>query len=186
VLDYETTGNSFTNNLIGTGADGQSPLPNGWNGINIQEAHDNTVGFGNTIAHNGGAGVRIGETQVVGNTVTRNSIYGNLLGQIDRYGAAPAPLPPTLTDWDGETVSGLACAGCQIEIFSNRDPQPAGHIYVDTTAADGSGDFSIVVGTGYLYLSATATDGTGTTSEFASGIKVGFDVFLPLALKESS
>jgi hypothetical protein len=82
-------------------------------------------------------------------------------------------------------VSGTACAGCQVEVFANPDPQPAGRIYLGTTAVAGDGTFSLAVGAGYRYLAATATDADGTTSEFSISLFVGdySYVYLPLALR---
>jgi hypothetical protein len=84
-----------------------------------------------------------------------------------------------LTGWDGETVSGTACAGCQVEVFANPGPQPAGHTYLGTTTAAGDGKFSLNVGSGYSFLAATATDADGTTSEFSTNPYV----YLPLIVK---
>ena len=185
ILINEATGNQVSDNDIGVAADGLSPLPNDVFGIILGTAPHNTLGPGNTIAYNQ-VGIAIGYPESVGNTITQNSIYGNTDEQIDFF-EVPQPLAPApaLIGWDGAVVSGTACAGCQVEVFDNPDPRPAGQTYVGTTAAAGDGTFSLAVGSGYRYLAATATDSDGTTSEFSNSLFVGeySYVYLPLALK---
>ena len=124
----------------------------------------------------------------MGNTITQNSIYANTDKQIGFF-EVPQPLAPAplLTGWVGETVSGNACAGCQVEVFTNPGPQSAGHTYLGTTMAAGDGTFSLSVGPGYSYLAATATDANGTTSEFSTSIIFGtipyLYIHLPLIVK---
>jgi hypothetical protein len=121
----------------------------------------------------------------VGNTITQNSIYANTDEQIGFF-EVPQPLAPApnLTGWDGTTVSGTACAGCQVEVFANADPQPAGHTYLGATTAAGDGTFNLTTGAGYHYLAATATDAEGTTSEFSNSLFVSTYtyVYLPLVV----
>jgi parallel beta-helix repeat protein len=187
ILLLETTENEVRDNNIGVAVDGVSPLPNTGVGIILVTAPDNIIGTGNTIAYNQ-FGVAIGYPASVGNTITQNSIYGNTDEQIGFFDV-PSPLAPApnLTGWDGTTVSGSACAGCQVEVFANWSPVPAGHTYLGTTTAAGGGSFSLSVGPGYRYLAATATDGDGTTSEFSNILLVDTDVYLylPLAAKNA-
>ena len=178
ILLAETTENEVRDNNIGVVADGLSPLPN-LGGIIVTKAPNNTLGPGNIIAYNQ-VGVAIGYPESVGNTITQNSIYANTYEQIHFF-EVPQPLAsaPVLTGWDGETVSGTACAGCQVEVFANPDSRPAGHTYLGTTTATGDGKFSLNVGSGYSYLAATATDAEGTTSEFGTTPYL----YLPLIVK---
>ncbi|WP_324721061.1 MopE-related protein [Salinimicrobium sp. HB62] len=86
------------NNLIGTKADGVSPLGNGEFGIQIFNGSENNIigssldGKGNTIAHNGAGGILVSyfdnrgsqvTTQPLKNTLTKNNIFGNLNIGID-------------------------------------------------------------------------------------------------------
>jgi titin len=185
ILILEATGSQVRDNDIGVAADGLSPLPNDVFGIILVTAPHNIIGPGNTIAYNA-AGVAIGYPESVGNTITQNSIYANTKEQIDFFEVAQPLAPaPNLTGWDGETVSGTACAGCQVEVFANPGPQPAGHTYLGTTTAAGDGTFSLTVGPGYRYLAATATDAEGTTSELSTSLFIGTisNVYLPLTVK---
>jgi len=185
IMLIETTGNEVRDNNIGVAADGTSPLPNIEAGITLGIAPQNTIGPGNTIAYNA-VGVAIVYPESVGNTITQNSIYANIYHQIG-FSEVPQPLAPApnLTGWDGATVSGTACAGCQVEVFANPGPQPAGHTYLGTTTAAGDGTFNLTTGAGYRYLTATATDADGTTSEFSTSLFIGTYtyVYLPLIVK---
>ncbi|MGB5843203.1 MAG: NosD domain-containing protein [Anaerolineales bacterium] len=185
ILILESTGNQVRDNNIGVAVDSLSPLPNDVFGIILFTAPHNIIGAGNTIAYNQ-VGIAIGYPESVGNTITQNSIYANTDEQIDFF-EVPQPLAPAplLTGWDGETVSGTACAGCQVEVFANPGPQPAGHTFLGTTTAAGDGTFSLTAGPGYRYLAATATDAEGTTSEFSTSLFIGTTsyVYLPLIVK---
>jgi parallel beta-helix repeat protein len=185
ILILEATGNLVRDNDIGVATDGLSPLPNEGVGIILATAPHNIIGPRNTIAYNG-FGVAIAFPESVGNTITQNSIYANTDEQIGFF-EVPQPLAPApnLTGWEGETVSGTACAGCQVEVFANPGPQPAGHTYLGTTTAAGDGTFSLTAGPGYRYLAATATDAEGTTSELSTSLFIGTIsyVYLPLIVK---
>lgn len=71
------------NTLFGVAPDGKNGLGNGGDGVLISEsAHDNNIGGqgeneGNTIAFNGGAGVRIDETAGAGNNIDPNILFAN-------------------------------------------------------------------------------------------------------------
>ena len=73
--------NTVRDNLIGTRADGTSPLGNGSHGVVIADGNDNDIGVDgvfpqdNTIAHNGGDGVFV--LSGTGNQILSNSIFDN-------------------------------------------------------------------------------------------------------------
>jgi titin len=183
----ESTGNVISNNNIGVAADGFSPLPNTRDGIVLFKAPENLIGPGNIVANNR-YGVAIVYPESFGNTITQNSIYNNKIYQIAFF-EVPEPLAPApaLIGWDDVTmtVTGTACAGCQVEVFANPWQTPAGRTYLGAITADGDGNFSMMVGEGHIFLTATATDVEGTTSEFSNSLQVGtlLYVYLPLALK---
>lgn len=66
---------TISNNLIGTAADGTSPLPNGGHGIEMVIAQGNIVSGGNTIAFNGGAGIC--DCSGLGQAWAGNSVHSN-------------------------------------------------------------------------------------------------------------
>jgi hypothetical protein len=89
ILSGFTFGNVVQGNLVGTKKDGVSPLGNFLDGVSL-EAFNNTIGgtasgAGNTIAFNGGAGVRVRAAQFVGNGIG-NRISGNTIFSNNRLG----------------------------------------------------------------------------------------------------
>jgi hypothetical protein len=185
ILLLETTENEIMDNKIGVASNGLSPLPNSEVGIVISTAPGNTIGVGNIIAYHQ-VGVAIFNPESIGNTITQNSIYANTDEQIGFF-EVPEPLAPApvLIGWDGATLSGTSCAGCQVEVFANADPQPAGRTYLGTATAAGDGTFSLIIVPHNRYLAATATDAGGTTSEFSNNltISVGYYIYLPVVIK---
>ncbi len=71
--DSGTSGNSATDNLIGTDISGNAALPNS-NGVNIYDAENNTLGSGNVISGNSGAGVQISGSDNYGNLMVGSFI----------------------------------------------------------------------------------------------------------------
>ena len=74
------SGNIVQGNLIGTNALGTAAIPNGFDGIFINNAPNNTIGgttpgAGNTISGNGSSGI-----QLFGLATTGNVVQGNALG----------------------------------------------------------------------------------------------------------
>jgi parallel beta-helix repeat protein len=101
---YEGGSGSLTHNytvvgnLIGTQADGVSPLGNSQGGIYLQSA-DTFAIRENTIAHNGGDGIFLYDW-TISNTVSANSIFSNTDLGIDLQ--SPGGVTPNDSD-DGDT-----------------------------------------------------------------------------------
>ena len=100
-----TTGNMVEGNYVGVGPDGTTPVPNGWNGIQIDSGGaSNMIGSsdfadGNTIADNNGAGVAVADDSSTGNTIRLNSIHDNSALGIDLGGSGiPTPNDPINPD----------------------------------------------------------------------------------------
>jgi uncharacterized repeat protein (TIGR01451 family) len=171
-IGYGSNFNHLRANRIGVAADGVSPLSNGMDGVGIWAA-SNTVGGpypedGNTIAFNANVGVQV--WIYPGNTIRRNSIYGNSSSGIHLAdGGNNLLAPPVITHVLPGSVSGTACPGCIVEVFENGDTDGEGETYMGDTTADASGAFTVTVS--YLtqpYLTATATDAISGTSEFSA------------------
>ncbi len=162
-------------NRIGTAADGASPLPNGMAGVRI-EAASNTVGGpypndGNIVAFNNGDGVKV--WTYPSNTIRRNSIYGNSSSGIHLVNGGNNLLAtPIITHVLLDSVSGTACPGCIVEVFSDEEDE--GQVYEGSTIADTLGAFAFSKGSPLTgpYITATATDSDGNTSEFALPVSV--------------
>ena len=76
------TGNVVQGNFIGTQSDGTSALGNSFDGVEIVDGSNNTIGgtiagAGNTIAFNGSEGVEVAGTPATGNAIRQNSIFNN-------------------------------------------------------------------------------------------------------------
>jgi len=117
---------------------------NQWYGVHVDNSPDNVIGF-NTIAHNGihatHAGVRIQGATALGNAITKNSIHANTGLGIELVDGGNAMLvEPLLYSATCSTVTGTTCAGCKVQIYSDRDYE--GEIYETEVTADGSGNFT--------------------------------------------
>jgi hypothetical protein len=186
-----TTGNTISGNYIGTDASGTADLANDWDGVYISGgAHNNTVGLGNVIAHNGDDGVVVSGSSTISNTITQNSIFSNTLGIDLRLGAnGNITAPVILTTTVGSVnVVGTACPNCTVELFENSDTDGEGETYVGDVTTDANGAFTITVSSlSKPYLTATATDAVSGTSEFSAvftaTVTGGGSVYLPLIMK---
>jgi parallel beta-helix repeat protein len=167
-------------NYIGTDISGTAPLGNCGDGIWMHGA-EHCVIQGNVIAYNTGSGAYV--ESYASNTLRRNSIYGHPNPGI-LVGAANSSLPAPVVHAAAKTcVSGTACPGCTVEIFS--DDEDEGRVYEGTTVADAEGRFSFSKAGGLTgpFVTATATDSEGNTSQFSSPRAVGENVYLPTVLK---
>ena len=186
LFSEETSGNTISDNRIGTDVDGSGSLPNQGHGVHFHAgAHDNTVGPGNLIAHNAGAGVGVDGQATRGNTVTRNRIHSNrTTGIVLSAGGNGGLAQPVITGASVAQVTGTACPGCTVEVFSDGWDQ--GARYEGTTTADAGGNWTFTAQTrlGGPYLTATATDSEGNTSELSdSCLVVNNHVWLPLIVR---
>lgn len=188
-----TDANWIHHNLIGVSADG-SANGNAYEGIYLTGESD-TIEH-NVIAHNGGPGIYVNDFRGDANNypdeltrenrISKNSFYDNdgLAIDIEPYGVNnndpgdndsgvhnllnfPDDLVVT-----GTTVTGTACAGCEVELYV-ADPGPDSHgegrQYVATAIADGSGDFALTnaVLDSEAVFTMLAIDPADNTSEFS-------------------
>ena len=159
-------------NYIGTDASGQVALGNGGTGgILISQGAHNIV-QGNLIAHHSpGAGVTV--SGYTGNTLRQNLIYDNQGGGIVlQDGGNNGASPPVITSVSAHGVSGTACPGCEVEIFSDFEDE--GEVFEGSTISGASGAFTFSKATSLTgpNITATATDSAGSTSEFSAPITV--------------
>ena len=193
--DY-TAGNTIIDNYIGLTIDGQ-PAGNDYFGIFVN-GHDDII-ENNVIAHNGRGGAYIVEYNGSGandneeterNRLSNNSFYGNNglgidihpLGQNsndagDGDGGPNQMLNhPEFTSVAVGSVSGTACAGCEVEIYltdGSNDTQGKG--YLGTVVTDGGGSFTYAdaaLADGYE-VTALAIDTENNTSEFTPADQIG-------------
>jgi parallel beta-helix repeat protein len=176
--------NHLRANRIGVAADG-SPLANDWNGVWVGSPSNVIGGLypedGNTIAVNSHNGVQV--WAYPGNTIRRNSIYGNVDSGIYLADGGNNSLPaPVIVAVSYGSVSGTACPGCTVELFSDEEDE--GRIYEGTVIADDSGNWTWTGSPTGPYVTATATDAAGNTSPFSDPQGLWkYWVFLPLVMR---
>jgi CSLREA domain-containing protein len=176
--------NHIVGNFIGTTADGSEALTNTDAGILIVSgAQRNVIGPGNIIAFNDGDGVRVHGSDSLSNTITVNAIHSNGSLGIDNLGGGNLELaPPVIGALSTSGVSGTACAGCTVELFSDEEDE--GAIYEGTAIADSSGNWTWIGSPSGPYVTATATDAAGNTSEFSASQRMWqHRVYLPLVVR---
>lgn len=164
------SGNMIANNGIGCNFEQpENALGNSSCGISIGDQKNRIEG--NTIAHNSVYGVKIYGAQTLYNTISCNSIFGNLWGGIsNEMGGNNELTPPDITSITQNSVSGTAPANSTVEIFADENDQ--GAMFLGSVTADGSGNFNF---SGELpeelNITATATDSEGNTSEFSQAMQ---------------
>jgi len=176
--DYSTV----AGNYIGTAADGETPLGNGYQGVYIGAAHN--VVQGNRIAYTsqGGSGVQV--DLYPANSLRRNAIWSNEGAGILLVTGGNQMLPaPVIFAATGTDISGVACAVCTVEVFS--DGEDEGRVYEGAAIADASGYFRYEKGSPLVgpLVTATATDAQGNTSQFSVPVAPAERVYLPLILR---
>ncbi|MFC1540626.1 beta strand repeat-containing protein [Candidatus Margulisiibacteriota bacterium] len=176
--------NEVIGNFIGTDRSGTLNLSNNDSGIKLNSnAAFTRIGPGNVIAYNGSTssdhGILIDHSSAVNNTVTQNSIYENSgLGiKLENGGnnnlAAPTVLTALYNTPASTTATGAATANATIEVFLTNGPDSSGSgegkTYLNSTIADGSGNWSLTLNNLTLHstITATATDTNGNTSMFS-------------------
>ena len=190
----DSDNNVVIGNYIGTDATGTGALGNTFAGIFIADnASDNIIGGStaaeeNIIAYNGTFGVFIRDTATIRNTITYNSIHSNAdIGiELSEGGNTELDAPIiTYLDLDAGTVTGMACPGCTVEVFSDSNDE--GEAYEGQTKADIAGTFTFNKGSPLAgpHLNATATDAAGNTSEFSVGMRQTTPLSLGNPLEDS-
>ena len=103
-----------------------------------------------------------------GNTIRRNSIFGHSGAGIEHGGGGGEIAPPTITGATRYAASGMACAGCTIDIYSDAGDE--GKTWEGMTITDAEGSFHFTINTIFTgpNLAATATGENGSTSAFST------------------
>ncbi|MDY6794817.1 MAG: NosD domain-containing protein [Actinomycetota bacterium] len=195
----------------GSAAAGNLIADNGKEGVSIKDSKDCEVSY-NRIEDNVGIGVVVWDKYSYCDRISENSIYGNGGLAIDLLGDGVTPNDGNNDNHDkpnrgynfpvfsasqftavggSATVTGTAPPNAIVELYNTGPtPDPSGHgqgqTFLDSTAADGDGDFSIVL-TGLAegdVISAIAISpagdpsGEGNTSEFCenAGIRAGYNI----------
>ena len=174
--------NQLIGNYIGVRSDGTTALPNGSDGVLIEDGAEKNLILVNAIKHNGGAGVRMPATAGASNDVSANQVYANGGLGID-LGAAGITANDALDADTGPNnlmnfpvltaaVSGLG----QTAIVGTLSTAANRTLSIDffsspTCDASGSGEGAVYLG--YIFA---ASDGSGSTGQFgflAPSVTVG-------------
>ncbi|WP_161668805.1 right-handed parallel beta-helix repeat-containing protein [Kallotenue papyrolyticum] len=140
----------------------------------------------NTIANNGGQGLRANGTATQSNTWSENSIFANRGGIAVTGGAQAGVTAPRITVTRPTVVAGTADPGATVEIFSDDGGQ--GRYFEGRTVASATGVWSFQPGRVWRgrTLNATATAANGTSSRFAiesASVSEPATVYLPLVTR---
>jgi titin len=167
-VSVESDDNVIAGNFIGTDAADQATTGNVASGVSIRGRH--TILQANIIANTmttsqngGGGGVSLGSQS--NTTIRRNRIHGNAAGGI---GGNPGVAAPVISSVGIGSVSGTACPGCEVEIFS--DAEDEGRVFEGSVVADAAGSFAFQIDRFLAgpFVTATATDPSGITSAFSA------------------
>ena len=171
--------NLIMQNKIGTdGAD--KNWGNSYFGVDIYNGAGNVLSL-NEIAYSGEhngvddaeAGVRVRGASALSDTITGNSIHDNDgPGIVLADGGNMELGAPTISTAScAGPVSGTACAGCTVEIFS--DDEEEGRVYETSVIADGSGTFTWSGNPNGPNVTATSTHPAAHTSPFSLPFNIG-------------
>jgi len=179
------------NSLLGTNTIGNNYIFNqGFYGIHINNSPNNAI-IANTVAGNGAlgesAGVRVENSSGTGdasdtNLIWSNQIFNNygkgiqLVGDANNY-----ILRPVILSASCSLVTGTACPGCWVQVFS--DLYDEGRYYEGLATADGSGHFALSIQAVSHNITAVAIDGPGNSSEFSLPYSACFRLALPILVK---
>ncbi len=159
--------NTFAGNQIGVEFNGL--VGNTYSGIQVNNHTRGTIiGPDNIIAYSGAPSIDISTGATKGTTITRNLIYGEeTVLRMVPPSANFTPAPVILSYDPAGTVSGIACPGCEVEIFSGEGRWA--EFYEGSVTADQDGRFTLSASVPFSgeSLKATATSSTGSTSQFS-------------------
>jgi CSLREA domain-containing protein len=174
-------GTTRTKSALGNGSDGIG-ANGGGGGVDALLIGQTTDDGGNTIAYNGGHGIRLiglGNTTTARNNEIRgNSIYNNTGDGISLENSAnEAIAPPTITSLG--PVAGTSCPNCFIEVYSDNATE--GRIFDGSAVADGAGNWSFPGLFAGPNVTAIATSTTGSSSEFSAALAIPATPFTDIA-----
>ncbi|MBN8702051.1 MAG: hypothetical protein J0M08_03240 [Bacteroidetes bacterium] len=151
-----TTGAKIQGNYIGCTSTGSAPtgtvqaygiyISNGniGNAIGGNSGATGQNPYGNVIAHNGTAGVYLTGASCTGNLISRNLIYSNASGVTLASSANASKAKPSVTAFNGTSVSGTATANDTVEVFKNNTGNCQDAMtYLGSVLANGSGAWSL-------------------------------------------
>ncbi|MBN2414682.1 right-handed parallel beta-helix repeat-containing protein [bacterium] len=174
ITDNNSDNNRVLGNLIGTAANGSTPLPNQQHGISIRaEAALNVIGPGNTIAYNLMDGVLVTDNGSWANTITANSIFSNGRTGINLLNGGNYEIQAPVITGTNPLTGTTTMAHCLVEIFSDSLDQ--GRVFEDSVRCGPGANFTWHGTPAGPFITATATI-NGATSMFSDSIAVNTSV----------
>jgi parallel beta-helix repeat protein len=169
---------------IGTRVESNTARNNGANGIYLSSGATNSIITHNILDSNVGYGIRANGADVIGNTWSENSVFGNSVGGIANTSSANGGIRPPTLAVSGQSVSGTTVPGAVVEIYSDAGKQ--GRFFEGRVTAGADGAFSFTAARPWQgpNQNASATDSSGNSSglTYNVGQFVGFwQVQLPIA-----
>lgn len=161
--------NTIAHNRIGEWAG--VALGNRSDGVFLSDGSShNTIGPSNTIRNSGENGIELKGRDTLHNTITANSVSANRGLAIFLNGGALRAnediAPPIIAVTAADHVSGSACGGCRVEVFSSGDDEA--EVYHGATTAAPGGGWRWNGATTLAHVRATATDAEGNTSQLTN------------------
>jgi CSLREA domain-containing protein len=180
------TGNKIYNNYIGVNATGSGSLANNNHGINVNSSSNNLITYGNSIGHNGIAGVAVSVGN--GNLISSNSIFENASTGIQLSSGGNDDIPAPVLTFANQGGSYIyvegAINGAQpstqytLEFFTNTvSAQGETLVFTSQVTTDASGNVSFSAGPpvsvpDLTLVTASMRDGNNNSSEFSNGVYV--------------
>ncbi len=163
-------------NTIGESPDRATCIGNGNYGIELSGSASNSVIEHNRIACNGKGGVLVTGQGTRGNRISQNSIANNKTHEAIRVGqgANGGIRTPQINGSMNTRVTGQACPGCTVEVFS--DPDEEADVFEGSVQADRSSGLFIFdkpEGFANFFVKVTGTDPNNNTSSLSVKHAVG-------------
>jgi hypothetical protein len=187
IVDPGSSNNAVEENSIGTDSSGTLVAGNLGDGVWVGGGVSSDTVTNNTIANNSVDGVGM-YTNVVGNTIRANRIYGNKGQGINRgTGSTGGQSIPVLTAAYGNatasyvigTAPGTSGTMVTVDFYANITRAPSGYgqgqFYLGSTTVKAGASFQVHLPVGATpgeWVSATTTSASGATSGFAADVLV--------------
>jgi hypothetical protein len=151
-------------NRIGLAPDGASDAGNRDYGVSIIGQPKGSRILRNRIAFNANGGIFVSGSSAFDHTISENSVTDNDGPAVQVLQGANRNIRPPVINFASVTLAtGLACAGCLVEVYSDAGDQAEQFEASTTAGADGSFRVERPEGFRYNNLSAIHTDGRNSS-----------------------
>jgi hypothetical protein len=168
-----SAGTEIRDNIVGWDANVRNPLPNGGTGIQLFQGPDDSLVEANVVGNNRGCGILVSGPGAERNRLSANRVTANRRGICLGSGVNGGLRAPSVESATRGQVTGTACPGCRVEVFSDPNDQAA--VYEGFVTADDQGRFTFQAESGPVTgpnVTTTATDSNGNTSSLSEPVAV--------------